>query len=136
MDPPIVLLKCILIEGNYSTTTRCYAFCDIMNAHYPYAPLAGTFPQRFEPHANVVNITISIYNGENKFEIMTDEQVLVDMAEEGLVEFTRFALSMECQVTPNLGLSTLLTTAHQDMLICILTVTSSLFLTPSEHTPL
>ena len=53
---------------------KVVAMSDVMNAQYPFKPLAGTFPNRFEPHANLVNNTVSIYNGTNKFELLTDEQ--------------------------------------------------------------
>ena len=52
-----------------------------MNAHYPFAAPAGTFPKTCEPHANLFNITITIYNGDDKFEILTDESDLVEIIE-------------------------------------------------------
>jgi hypothetical protein len=74
--PAFSASKVSLPEGNKSTTTFVNAMCDAMNAHDPLAPRAGTFPTRFEPHANLVHNTITIFNSQNKFEILTDEQAL------------------------------------------------------------
>ena len=71
--------KCMLPEGNYTTTTLVSALCDVMNAHCPFDPPAGILPSRFEPHANLVNIMVSIYTGTNKFERLTDEQAVAEI---------------------------------------------------------
>ena len=63
-----------------------------MNAHYPFAPPPNTHPKRFEPHANVVNNTISIHNGDNTFEVLTEEQALAEIYEGGLLALTHYAL--------------------------------------------
>ena len=71
--------KCVLPEGNYSTTTLVAAMCDVTHAHYPFGPHARTCPKTCAPHANLVNNTVSIYNGTNKFELLTDAEALEDM---------------------------------------------------------
>ena len=53
--------KCFLLEGNYSTTTLVNAMCDVAHAHDPFDSPAGAVHKRFEPHANLVNNTVSIY---------------------------------------------------------------------------
>ena len=48
-----------LPERNYTTTTLVAAMCALMDAHYPFDPPVMTFPKILEPHANLVNNTVS-----------------------------------------------------------------------------
>ena len=66
--------------------------CEDMHAQYPFDPPAGTFPQRYESHANMVNNTVSVYTGPNKLELLTDEQTLAEILEERLLALAVYTL--------------------------------------------
>ena len=73
-SPDSIDSKCTLPEGIYTTFTCCSAFCDVMNAHYAFAPPPYTCPTRFAQRANLVNDTINISNANNIFKQVTDAQ--------------------------------------------------------------
>ena len=74
MGLPIAPLRSLPLNETIAPLRACAANCYVMNAHYPFAPPAGTCPKRFEPYANLVNNTISIHIADNKFEVLTDLQ--------------------------------------------------------------
>ena len=72
--------KCTLPEGNYSTITLGAALCKAMNDNYPIAtPTGVTPPTRFVPTVNLAINTIVLANANDRFEILTDEQVVALM---------------------------------------------------------
>ena len=60
------------------------AMCAFMNAHYPFDKPGGTLPTWFEAHAKRVHNTVSIHNGTNKFDLLTDVQALTELYERRL----------------------------------------------------
>ena len=96
--------KCLLPDGNYTTTKLVVAMCDSFDSHYPFEPLAGTFLKRFEPHANLVNNIVSIiYNGQTSSNYWLMNKLRQTSMKEGLLGLSCCDLLIQCCITPLLN---------------------------------